>query len=73
MIPSIRKQFNEAFTQEQYEKYLYKLHNTYPEGALAFRVAETPIFVSKEFTNKILDRRLFESSCQISSIERLIS
>jgi len=55
MVPSIRKQFNEAFTKEQYEKYLYKLHNTYPEGALAFRVAETPIFVSKEFTNKILD------------------
>jgi len=55
MIPSLRKQFNELFTKEQYEKYLYKLHNTYPEGALAFRVAETPIFVSKEFTSKILD------------------
>ncbi len=55
MIPSIRKQFNQAFTKEQYEKYLYKLHNTYPKDALAFRVAETPIFVSKEFTNKILD------------------
>ena len=55
MISSIRKQFNEAFTKEKYEQYLHKLHNTYPEGALAFRVAETPIFVSKEFTNKILD------------------
>jgi hypothetical protein len=55
MIPSLRKQFNEAFTKEQYEKYLHKLHNTYPEGALAFRVAETPLFISKAFTNKILD------------------
>jgi len=55
MVSSIRKRFNEDFTIEQYEKYLYKLHNTYPDGALAFRVAETPIFISKEFTNKILD------------------
>ena len=55
MISAIRQQFNAAFTNEQYEKYLHKLHNTYPEGALAFRVAETPIFVSKEFTNKMLD------------------
>ena len=55
MISTIRKQFNEAFTAEHYEKYLNKLHSFYPKGALAFRVAETPIFISKEFTAKILD------------------
>lgn len=55
MVSSIRQQFNAAFTKEQYEKYLHKLHNTYPKDALAFRVAETPIFVSKEFTKKMMD------------------
>ncbi|MCX6208544.1 MAG: hypothetical protein NTZ59_03305 [Bacteroidetes bacterium] len=55
MIQSIRQQFNNAFTKEKYDAYLHELHNKYPEGALAFRVAETPIFVSKEFTKKIID------------------
>jgi len=47
MVPSIRKQFNQNFTKELYEKYLHKLHNTYQEGALAFRVAETPVLLVK--------------------------
>ncbi|CAF3817033.1 unnamed protein product [Rotaria sp. Silwood1] len=55
MIQSIRQKFNSAFTKEKYDAYLHELHNKYPEGALAFRVAETPIFVSKEFTKKLID------------------
>ncbi len=55
MVTSIRNQFNENFTAEKYEAYLKELHGRYPEGALAFRVAETPIFVSKDFTKKMID------------------
>lgn len=55
MVTTIRSQFNSAFTKEKYDAYLKELHGKYPEGALAFRVAETPVFVSKEFTKKIID------------------
>lgn len=55
MEKNIRKHFNAAFTKEKYEAYLKELHSKYDEGALAFRVAETPIFVEKYFTQKILD------------------
>ena len=54
MIPALRKAFNEAFTKEKYEAFLKDLHAKHP-GAIEFRVAETPVFVSKEFTQKILD------------------
>lgn len=54
MIKSIRQQYNKNFSNEKYAAYLKELHGKYEEGALAFRVAETPIFVSKEFTQKIL-------------------
>jgi hypothetical protein len=53
MIPAIRKAFNESFTNENYESFLKELHNVYP-GELDFRVAETPIFVPKGFTEKML-------------------
>ncbi len=54
MIPAIRKAYNEAFTQEKYEAFLQELHGVYPDQ-LDFRVAETPIFVPKDFTKKMLD------------------
>lgn len=54
MISSIRKAYNEAFTKEKYEAFLKELHAAYP-GELDFRVAETPIFVPKDFTKKMLD------------------
>src|SRR5688572_17936358 len=54
MIPALRKAFNEAFTKEKYEDFLKDLHSKHP-GAIEFRVAETPVFVSKEFTRKMLD------------------
>ncbi|MEQ1677020.1 MAG: hypothetical protein ABL876_09980 [Chitinophagaceae bacterium] len=53
MIPAIRKAYNEAFTKEKYEAFLKELHNVHPD-AIEFRVAETPIFVPKDFTDKIL-------------------
>lgn len=54
MIPSIRKAYNAAFTKEKYEAFLHELHQAFP-GGIEFRVAETPIFVPKDFTNKMLD------------------
>ena len=54
MIPAIRKAYNEAFTKEKYEAFLKELNAVHP-GQLDFRVAETPIFVPKDFTQKMLD------------------
>jgi hypothetical protein len=54
MIPAIRKAYNESFTKEKYEAFLLELNAAHP-GQLDFRVAETPIFVPKDFTDKILD------------------
>lgn len=54
MIDSIRKAFNAAFTTEKYEAYLQDLNSFHP-GDIEFRVAETPIFVDKAFTKKILE------------------
>ncbi len=53
MVPALRKQFNQHFTQQLYQDYLAALHAKHP-GALAFRVAETPVFIDKVFTQKLL-------------------
>lgn len=52
MIPALRKQYNQQFTKEAYESYLHDLQTIYP-GQLDFRVAETPVFVPKDFTEKM--------------------
>jgi hypothetical protein len=54
MIPSIRKAFNNEFTEEKYQAYLNDLNSVHP-GAIEFRVAETPVFVPKDFTGKMID------------------
>jgi hypothetical protein len=54
MIPALRKAFNDHFSQEKYEAFLNELSNVYP-GQLDFRVAETPVFVPGDFTEKILN------------------
>lgn len=54
MIPSLRKAFNESFTQEKYEAFLKDLHALHP-GAIEFRVAETPVFVPRDFTEKMIE------------------
>lgn len=53
MVPELRKKYNQQFTEEKYKAYISDLENVFP-GQLDFRVAETPVFVSKDFTNKIL-------------------
>ncbi len=53
MVPSIRQQYNQAFTQEKYQLFLNELNSKHP-GAIEFRVAETPVFVDRAFKEKIL-------------------
>lgn len=54
MIGAIRTRYNKDYTKEKYEAFLSKLNSVHP-GAIEFRVAETPVFVSKDFTTKMLD------------------
>ena len=54
MIKALRQKFNANFTKEKYEAYMEKLENLHP-GSLDFRNAETPVFVPKDFTKKMLD------------------
>jgi hypothetical protein len=54
MVPSLRKEFNQNFTKEKYEAFLNELNSPH-NGAIEFRVAETPVFVPKGFTKKMLD------------------
>ncbi len=53
MISELRKKFNENFTNEKYQEFLADLDSKHP-GDIVFRIAETPIFVPKYFTNKML-------------------
>jgi hypothetical protein len=53
MIASLRKKFNAAFTEQFHQNYLAALNTNFP-GALDFSVAETPIFIDKDFTKKML-------------------
>jgi len=54
MIKALRQQFNENFTKEKYDAYMEKVEALHP-GSLDFRNAETPVFVPKDFTKKMLD------------------
>jgi len=54
MINDLRQQFNQNFTEEKYKNFLADLNSKHP-GDIVFRVAETPIFISKGFTKKIID------------------
>ena len=53
MIQPARQTYNQAFSPEGYQTFLAKIDADFP-GQLDFRVAETPIFVPKVLTDKIL-------------------
>jgi hypothetical protein len=53
MQSALREKFNASFSKKQYEDYLQELNALHP-GDIEFRVAETPIFIDKEFKQKIL-------------------
>jgi hypothetical protein len=53
MVPALREKFNLSFSKKQYEDYLQELNSAHP-GDIEFRIAETPIFIDKDFKEKIL-------------------
>ncbi|MBC7423216.1 MAG: hypothetical protein H7334_07140 [Ferruginibacter sp.] len=54
MQKELRDAFNKNYTEEKYKAYVEELEGLHP-GTLDFRNAETPIFIPKEFTKKMLD------------------
>ncbi|GGM89014.1 hypothetical protein GCM10010967_22210 [Dyadobacter beijingensis] len=52
MHKQAREAFNNSFTEKGYEEFVESLGSAFP-GQLDFRVAETPVFVPKELTEKI--------------------
>ena len=54
MINDLRKKFNNNFTEEKYAAFLDDLNSKHT-GDIPFRIAETPVFIPKDFTKKIID------------------
>jgi hypothetical protein len=54
MVHSVRKKFNADFSIPVYEIFLADLHSKHKD-AIEFRIAETPVFVPKDFGTKIID------------------
>ena len=54
MIKSIRETYNNAFSQDKYQAFLTELNSNYP-GQMAFRIAETPVFVDKKLGREMID------------------
>ena len=54
MQKSLREKFNKNFTAEKYAAYMHEVESIHP-GSLDFRNAETPLFIPKDFTKKMLD------------------
>lgn len=54
MIPELRSEFNKDFTEKKYQDFLKDLDSKHP-GDISFRVAETPVFIPKDFTKKMLE------------------
>ncbi len=54
MVPGLRDKFNAAFTQKKYTDFVEEMDVLHP-GGIEFRLAETPVFVDKAFTKKMLD------------------
>jgi hypothetical protein len=54
MIEKVRKQFNQQFSVQKYEAFLNDLNET-ARHKIPFRVAETPVFVGKDFAKKLFN------------------
>ena len=62
MIPAIRAAYNQAFTDENYQKFLNFLNTKY-DYEIEFRIAETPAFIPNALAN-----RIFEACEEIISV-----
>ena len=54
MIEKIRKSFNQSYREETYLAMLHEIDQAYP-NALEFRIAETPIFISKSMSDQMIN------------------
>ena len=54
MIESIRKRFNEEFSQEKYQAFLQDIASDF-DYAPTFRIAETPFFIPKTLQSQIFE------------------
>lgn len=52
MIQAVRRQYNADFTPEKYDSFLKDIHAVHP-GAIQFRIAETPVFISLDFLTQM--------------------
>jgi len=59
MITTARQHFNQQFTEQKYHNFLTDIDHGFPIK-IPFRIAETPVFVGKEFKHK-----LFQASDEI--------
>lgn len=53
MIKSIRDQYNKAFTEADYQKFVHACQDKY-DKTIEFKVCETPIFIPSDFKTKVL-------------------
>jgi hypothetical protein len=54
MVPELRKKFNSEFTEEKYRAFLNDINES--SGVIVeFRIAETPIFIARDFKEVILN------------------
>ncbi|HEX7757619.1 MAG TPA: hypothetical protein VF421_19875 [Niabella sp.] len=53
MVPELRDAYNAAFTQEKFDRFLQDLNSKYVP--LQFRIAETPVFVPRDFSVQLFD------------------
>lgn len=54
MESTARTFYNENFSDAQYQAFLQALEQEFP-GAIAFRLAETPVFIPRDFLQQMLD------------------
>ena len=54
MQSAIRKNFNQKFTEEKYQSYIQLIEKV-QGGPLQFRIAETPLFIDKDFGKALLE------------------
>ena len=54
MIESIRHTFNKSYTDQKYQQMITDIEKNFP-NTIAFRLAETPVFVDAQTKKKLLD------------------
>jgi hypothetical protein len=54
MVPPLRKLYNQDFTPEKYQAFVNEINDLHP-GQLDFRLAETPVFIPRDFTRQALE------------------